>query len=281
MKCKFACADFSFPLLGEKVLSLISLLGIPGVDIGLFENRGWLWPSKELKKPAYSGSQLRKKLDAEGLHLADMFLIAATDFESRAINHPDSVIRKNLREQFLRALEYTVSAGGKHFTTLPGTEWKGVPYDEALARSSEELAWRLSKADQAKISFSVEAHLGSLTPKPAQALRLLKMTPGLTLTLDYGHFIYQGIENKEVHSLIPFASHFHARCGAVKRLQAPFKANAIDFPGILKTMKRSRYAGWIGLEYVWIDWEGCNELDNLSETILLRQHLEKIAEALT
>jgi hypothetical protein len=26
----------------------------------------------------------------------------------------------------------------------------------------------------------------------------------------------------------------------------------------------------LGIEYVWIDWEHCNEVDNLSETILWR-----------
>jgi hypothetical protein len=28
--------------------------------------------------------------------------------------------------------------------------------------------------------------------------------------------------------------------------------------------------GYLGIEYVWIDWEHCNEVDNLSETIRFR-----------
>ena len=40
MKPKLACADFSFPLLKhDQSLQLIAMLGIKGVDIGLFENR--------------------------------------------------------------------------------------------------------------------------------------------------------------------------------------------------------------------------------------------------
>ena len=38
-------------------------------------------------------------------------------------------------------------------------------------------------------------------------------------------------------------------------------------------MDRGGYAGYVGVEYVWIDWERCNEVDNLSETILLRDLL--------
>ena len=33
------------------------------------------------------------------------------------------------------------------------------------------------------------------------------------------------------------------------------------------------FADEIGIEYVWIDWEHCNECDNLSETILFRDSI--------
>ena len=66
------------------------------------------------------------------------------------------------------------------------------------------------------------------------------------------------------------ASHFHARGACRGRLQASFKENTIDFKRVLQAMKRAQYTGFVGVEYVWIDWERCNEVDNLSETILLR-----------
>jgi len=28
--------------------------------------------------------------------------------------------------------------------------------------------------------------------------------------------------------------------------------------------------GYVGVDYVWTDWERCNEVDNLSETIQMR-----------
>ena len=50
MKPKFACADFTFPLLPhEDSLQLISMLGFDGADIGLFEERSHLWPSREFE----------------------------------------------------------------------------------------------------------------------------------------------------------------------------------------------------------------------------------------
>ena len=40
-------------------------------------------------------------------------------------------------------------------------------------------------------------------------------------------------------------------------------------------MQKQEYSGYVGVEYVWIDWEHCNEVDNLSETILFRDFLRK------
>jgi sugar phosphate isomerase/epimerase len=116
----------------------------------------------------------------------------------------------------------------------------------------------------------VEAHVGSVAPSPREALRLVQQVPGLTLTLDYTHFTRRGVPDSAIEPLVPFASHFHARGARKGRLQAPLKHNTIDYARILRAMKASGYRGFVGLEYVWIDWEHCNEVDNLSETVLLR-----------
>src|SRR5204863_5604295 len=139
----------------------------------------------------------------------------------------------------------------------------------SLKRCSEELAWRAEQARSVGVTYSVEAHLGSVAPTPEAAMRLTEMTPGLTLTLDYTHFTYQGIPDSQIEPLVRHASHFHARGGCKSRLQAPLKENTISYPQVLRAMDRESYKGYVGVEYVWIDWERCNEVDTLSETILL------------
>ena len=96
------------------------------------------------------------------------------------------------------------------------------------------------------------------------------MVPVLTLTLDYGHFTYQGFPDEEIEPLISRATHFHAPLRVQRRLQAPLKENTIDYARVLRAMKREGYSGFFAIEYVWIDWERCNDVDNVSETILLR-----------
>mgnify|MGYP001159474772 FL=1 len=91
MKPKLACADFTFPLLPHaKALDLIAMLGIKGVDIGLFEDRSHLWPSREFKRLRPAARQLKKKLGDRGLVAADIFLQLGEDFAECALNHPQA-----------------------------------------------------------------------------------------------------------------------------------------------------------------------------------------------
>ena len=271
-----ACADFTFPLLPhDRVLDLIALLDFEGVDIGLFEGRSHLWPSREFKHPARSGAQLGRKLRDRGLRCADVFLQMAPDFVPYAINHPQPARRQRARDWFSRTLDYARAAGAKHVTTLPGVNFDHEKPADSWSRSCAELAWRVEQAKKNKITFGIEAHVGSLAPHPAAAQRLVRDVAGLTLTLDYTHFTRIGLADKAVEPLVAHASHFHARGACKGRLQAAFKENTIDYARVLGAMKRTHYRGYIGVEYVWIEWEHCNEVDNLSETIRMRDFLRK------
>jgi sugar phosphate isomerase/epimerase len=274
---KFSCADFTFPLLPhDKVLALIKLLGIDAVDLGIFENRSHHYPSEIAKDPQLAARQMRASLTAAGLEIADVFLQTGEDPPVAAANTPDAAVRSNNRELFKAMVEYTVALGGKHLTGLPGVLHPGGDAEGDWQRMCEEAAWRIEQCRAAGLTYAVEPHVGSITPDPESTLRMLKDVPGLTLTLDYGHFIYQGMSNESVHPLLPHASHFHARGGAKGQLQSTVKDNAIDFPAVMKGLKESGYTGHLCLEYVYVDWEGCNRTDNVAETLQLKELLEKL-----
>lgn len=274
MKLKLACADFTFPLLShDRVLDLIAMLEFQGVDIGLFEERSHLWPSRELRSPARAGRQLGRKLEQRGLRCADVFLQMAPSFVPYAINHPESARRRRAREWFLKTLDYAAAGGARHVTTLPGVLFENEQPADSWQRCFDELAWRVEQAKQRRIVFGVEAHVGSIAPKPRDALRLVEGVPGLTLTLDYTHFTRSGLPDRAVEPLIPHASHFHARGARKGRLQASLPNNTIDYRRVLRRLAKAGFRGYVGVEYVWIDWEHCNEVDNLSETIRLRDFL--------
>jgi len=274
MNLPLACADFTFPLLPhDHALALIAMLEMDGVDVGLFEGRSHLWPSREFARLPASARELRQKLEDRGLKAADTFLQMDGDFIPYAINHPETERRAKARDWFLRTLEYARELGAAHVTTLPGVAFSGESPTSSLRRAQEELAWRLERAREASITFSVEAHVGSIVPDPESARRLVEAVPGLTLTLDYTHFTRIGLPDRVVEPLVPLASHFHVRGAREGRLQASFEENTIDYARVLQLMHAGGYAGYLGIEYVWIDWEHCNEVDNLSETIRFRDHL--------
>lgn len=272
---KLAGADFTFPLLAhDKALDLIAAIELDGVDIGLFEGRSHLWPSREFARLDESADLLRRNLADRGLAPADVFLQLDPDFTPYAINQPDDMRRRHAREQFLRTLEYAARLGSPHVTTLPGVNFDGVEAaNVSWARAQEELSWRVEQAASHSIIFGVEAHVGSLAPSPVEAEWLVRGVPGLTLTLDYTHFTRLGMPDSQIEPLVQYATHFHVRGACEGRLQCNFPQNTIDYAGVLRAMRASGYAGYLGIEYVWIDWEHCNESDNLSETIRFRDFL--------
>lgn len=280
MKLKLACSDCSFPLVSfPAALDLIRMLEVPAVDIALFEGYKHLNPSVELAQPEAKGSQLRTILADREMTLADVFHIG-TDRETLAPNNPDPEDNRKSRELFERALNYVKAAGGSHLTQLPGVNFPGVSVAENFERSARELGWRATQAAERGVVYAVEPHIGSIIETPADALRLIREAPGLTYALDYTHFTRAGYPDAEIEPLLRHASHFHVRGAAKGRLQAPFDKNTIDYKGVLRAMQKVGYGGYLGLEYVWIEWEHCNECDNLSEIIRFRDFLNVAAKEL-
>lgn len=274
MQIRLACADFTFPLLSHQAsLQLIQAMEFQGVDIGLFENRSHLQPSQEFRHPEKAGRALGARLEDLGLAAADVFLQMDPDFVPFALNHVEPARRAKARDWFLRCLDYTEASGSRHVTTLPGVHFPAESRAASLARTEEELAWRLAQAQPRGLVFSIEAHVGSIVPSPQTALSLLESVTDLTLTLDYTHFTRQGVADADIEVLVPYASHFHFRGARRDRLQASWAENTIDYGRVLALMAQCGYPGWHAVEYVWSDWEHCNECDNVSETVLFRDFI--------
>lgn len=271
---KLACADDTFRLLEhEHILALIRMLGLDGVDLCLMEGRSAVRPEQvRADIPAWA-ERLEGRIGDHGLELADVFVIPWTDFRRLAPNHPDRAERDESWALFRDMLELAARLRSPGMTILPGIDWEGESHEASLLRAADELGRRVEEARERSLRLSVEPHLGSVASTPERALELLERTPGLELTLDYSHFVYQDIPQDEIDPLVPHARHFHARGARPGRMQAPVKESVVDFERMVDLADRAGYAGYIGLEYVWLDWEHCNECDNLAETILLRDRL--------
>src|SRR5262245_5659564 len=148
-KLTLACADYAFPLLSHgKVLDLIRTLEFDAVDIGLFEGRSHIWPSRVLASPDKSGKQLHKQLASRGLRCADVFLQTDTSFVTYAPNNPEVARRRRSRDWFLKTLDYVGACGAKHLTALPGVWFQNETPGTSWSRCCEEMAWRVEQAKQ-------------------------------------------------------------------------------------------------------------------------------------
>jgi sugar phosphate isomerase/epimerase len=275
----FSCADYTFPLLSRmQSLQLLRLLDFEFVDIGLFERNPSYLTSQLMAAPDDFIRGVKRDLAIAQIRPSDVFLQIGADPVQSSANDPDPNVRARNRQVFERALEFCLAIQCSHLTGLPGVDHGREETDLALA--VEEAAWRVRVCREAGVVYSIEPHVGSICASVASTQRFLDRVEGLTLTLDYGHFVCAGEESSKAHSLLPFASHIHVRGGSHGRLQTSVADNTIDFEGMLTGLHNRGYAGKLALEYVWIDWQGCNLSDNLSETILLRSRLQEGAAAL-
>jgi sugar phosphate isomerase/epimerase len=272
---KLACADNTFRLLQpwESAVELIRLLGLDGVDVCLMGNRSHIRPEDVRGDISACAGRIRRALQDRGLELSDLFVIPWTEFRTNAPNHPDAAERGRSRALFSDMLELAVLAGAPGLTLLPGIDWEDESHKASFERAVVELAFRAEAARSAGVRFSIEPHLGSVVQDPNEARRLCEAAPGVELTLDYSHFVYQGYAESAIEPLVAHARHVHARGAAPERMQTSLSESTIDFERMVDVLREAGYDGDIGLEYLWIDWEHLNECDTVSETILLRDRL--------
>ncbi len=272
---ELSCADNTFRLVQpwESAVEIIRLLELDGVDVCLMGNRSHIRPEDVRGDIPASAERITKALHSCGLAVSDLFCIPWTDFERFAPNHPDPDERARSRALFEDMLELAVRIEAPGITMLPGIDWENGGHGDSFDRSVDELGWRAELARVEGLRFSIEPHLGSIAQAPAEADRLCRETSGLELTLDYSHFVYQGYSQEEIEPLVVHARHLHARGARETRMQTALKDSVIDFERLVDVLQASGYAGDIGLEVLWIDWEHLNECDTVSETILLRDRL--------
>jgi sugar phosphate isomerase/epimerase len=269
-----SCADYAFPLLPrERRFALLQLLGFEYVDIGLFEGSDGLRPGQLLAEPKKFSRQLKRDLIHAGLRASDVFLQTGLSPEDASDNDPSLIVRSRNRKTFVLTLELCAELECTHLTGRPGILHKGVGEKDSLELAVEEIRWRQRVASSSGICYAIKPCARSICASVDQARSLLEAVLGLTLTVDYGHFVFQKINSRHVHTLLPRASHVHLRGGAPHRLQVPVDENEIDFNGIIRRLYKNQYRGFLAITYLRDSWKQRAQTDNVSETILLRNRL--------
>ncbi len=277
---RLSCADYTWPLLPHSAaLDLVRALGCEAVDIGFMSLRSHVRPELAHDCLAATAGAVRERVESRGLAVADVFAIPYTDFETMAANNPDAEDQARSLEFFADAVEFAGAAGSPGITTLPGVLFEGDSFAGALARSTEGLRRRVELAAARGLATSVEPHTGSLIDTPDKTLQLLEAVPGLQITLDYGHYIYGGIAQHEIDPLLPRARHLQCRPARPGELQVTVAEDVIDWGLVAAALNEQGYDGYLALEYTWQEWLGCNRVDTVGESALLRDLLRAADDA--
>jgi sugar phosphate isomerase/epimerase len=283
---RLSCVDSAFPKLSHPAaLAVIKDLGIPAVDVCVFAGYDHTQLDRVIDDPEGEADVVRRRLDDLDLEVADAFaILGASTFEDLAINHPEEEVRRDSMHCFGQLLRFARRLGASGLTILPGTTFDGIDESQSLELAAAELRARAELAAAVNVPLSVEPHFGSIVQTPASTLRLVELAPEVGLTLDYSHYVYQGIEPDAVDALLPYTRHFHVRPAAPGAIQARADEGTIDFVRIRDELVARGYSGWFALEYQWEEpWEpgamDFTRVDCISETIAIRDLLRGPSES--
>ena len=279
---RLSCADYSFPLLPYDVnLALIKGLEFDAVDVAVFTGNPNNSTDEVLADPTGAGRRVKAMVDHHGLVIADVFPIVITDFrpvfdvQSAAPNNPSVEVRNQAREDFRRFIEFTLVCESPGLTILPGCPFDDSDPARDWGLATEELAWRVEVAREAGLELGFEPHIGSITETPEETAQFVAEVPGLKVCLDFAHFIYQGISQERIETLLPISRHHQVRQAAPDVMQAISYEGAIDIQRLVRQLVDQGYDGFIAAEYVWMQKWACDRVDNLCETIYVRDQIRQ------
>ena len=99
----------------------------------------------------------------------------------------------------------------------------------------------------------------------------------MKLSLSCADFAFPMVKHEQSLDLIAMLGFKAVDIGMFEgRIQCSYADNRIDYNRIVRKLVDMGYKGHVCIEYVWIDWEHCNETDNLSETVLFRDFLRSV-----
>jgi sugar phosphate isomerase/epimerase len=270
MTITLGCHLWTFPQCTvAEAAGIIRALGLAHMDLGNGRDFDPTYIAGHVDEEAARLNQIKAQA---GVTFVDAFPHVGTGY---CLNHPDPAERAAYRRTLTAFLDFAVAIGLAGVTFSPGRYWPGhIPADD-FARAADELHYLVTQGLRRGLLIRIEPHIESVTWTPELALEMLATVPGLSLTLDYSHFVFHAIPDEHIAVLDPHATHWHARQAAPGLGQAATAQGTIDFARILRGLRARGYAGTICLEYVHGDWLGMDRTDCVSETVRLRDELRQ------
>lgn len=275
---RLTLSNHSFEYLDlEGTLALARAMGFRGVDIAGFHDRGRcsLEPDEVGADPQGHADRLNRLLDQYKLEAVDFFPQFGASLDERSFNSPDPAVRQQNSASFKGIILFCEEIGIPGFTISPGMHHPGRPFEENLETTAAAMNELTDMAGERDITVRFEPHIQSVVDTPERTLALLERTPKATITLDYSHFVMQYIPDERIHPLLAHTDHFHIRAARPGKLQSRLDENTIDFVDIARRLRRLDYRRCLSIEFVYMTWYDCNQVDCLTETIFTKDLMQE------
>lgn len=263
---EFACHTWGFnDLTLPEALGTIARLGFRAVDIGSGPHLNTAKAALDVRRMA---AEISADLRAHHLSLTDVYLMLPH------IADPDDTKRRRDIESFKALLPLMRALGTRGVTVSPGVRPSDTPDDDPapFERARESLREFVSAAGT--LPLSIEPHLDSVTPDVPNALRMVDAVEGLSITLDWAHFVYQGTKPSDIARLLPYTRHVQVRQATRNKLQVPFEKGKLDPAAVMQALQDAQYEGAVSIETMkTVGWRGMVAVNAVREAVLLRDAL--------
>ncbi len=261
---KLCLSSWSFPHLTlEESAGLAGVLGISGIDVGLFYASA-LDKARVLSDPQGYGEQVRASLPVAVSHYYHLFGDGLTGRNLALPSDPDTL------KDAKAALAFAKAAGAPTIFVLPGMINPGQGRAAAFEQSVENLRPLVAAGQDAGIGLTIEPHVHGLLESVDMTHEIVNRVPGLKITLDPAHYVAMGFRQEEIETLCPHAAHVHLRQAKPGALQTKLEDGTINFPGLFGALRDTGYDGWMSIEYVHQAYMNTLFDDVLSETVKMR-----------
>ncbi|HVR33697.1 MAG TPA: sugar phosphate isomerase/epimerase [Acidimicrobiia bacterium] len=277
MSIQLSCNDYAWPTLSHTVvMAIIADLGFGAIDVGLFADATHVTLASVRENPQRRAESLCRSVEQHGLVVADVFLTASLDLTRLTPTSRNAGDQAELQEIFAATVEFASATNAPGITLLPGVVSDNQSQHMAIALAAAGLAPLVGLGAERGLAVSVEPHVGSCIETPEATRDLLDLCPGLTVTLDPGHFAFLGTDVASMLTLADRVRHVQLRPGGHGVMQTRLPENRIDFRSLVTGLVESGYSGYLASEFVWMEKWGCDMTDNVAESGRLGQLLREI-----
>jgi sugar phosphate isomerase/epimerase len=263
---RLTVTSWSFPRCAlEEAAGIARMLGFEAIDVDAFTGR-------HLNRTAILKGDTSEVQRTRGLGplISNLYYTFGAGFAERALNSPDSRIRRRNREDFRRVVDFCVAVECPSIMLLPGIVHPGQSHADAIDRCIQACRELLPICLPAGVDIALEPHVMGILESPSDTLRVVEALPELGLALDYAHFVTLGYTQAAIDPLCPFAVHMHLRQAKPGALQTRLEHGTLNFPVLLGTLRQANYDGYLAVEYVHQDYLQTDNVDVISETVKMR-----------